>query len=169
MSLFFLFSENDRILILIKGSIIVPEDIEFSSIENILLDNVNEKIETLNLEFKHLGHCEIQSIEPEEKDMRVIFKTKDCLQYSGLFAEKGIIVSFLKTFLRCEDAEDNPYLNVRMMRIGLIANTTLIQQKLKRGKSSEYLYIKKTNCLTVNTYMYVDYEKDCRFPHVFFF
>lgn len=42
------FSENDRILILIKGSIIDPEDIDFSSIKNILLDNVNEKIETLN-------------------------------------------------------------------------------------------------------------------------
>lgn len=143
------FSENDRILILIKGSIIDPEDIEFSSIENILLNNVNEKIETLNLEFKHLGHCEIQSIEPNENDMRVIFKTKDCLQYSGLFAEKGIIISFLKTFLRCEDADDNPYLNVRMMRIGLIANTTLIQQKSKRGKSSEYFCKRNKQLLTV--------------------
>lgn len=133
------FSENDRILILIKGSIIDPEDIDFSSIKNILLDNVNEKIETLNLEFKQLGHCEIQSIDTKENDIRVIFKTKDCLQYSGLFAEKGIIISFLKTFLRCEDADDNPYLNVRMMRIGLIANTTLIQQESKRGNSSEYL------------------------------
>lgn len=128
------FSENDRILILIKGSIIDPEDIDLSSIKNILLDNVNEKIETLNLEFKQLGHCEIQSIDTKENDMRVIFKTKDCLQYSGLFAEKGIIISFLKTFLRCEDADDNPYLNVRMMRIGLIANTTLIQQKIRKGE-----------------------------------
>lgn len=133
------FSENDRILILIKGSIIIPEKIEFSSIENILIDNVDEKIKNLNSEIKHLGHCEIQSIVSEENDMRVIFKTKDCLQYSGLFAERGIIISFLKTFLRCEDAEDNPYLNVRMMRIGLIANTTLIQQESKRGNSSEYL------------------------------
>lgn len=74
---------------MIKGSIIDPEDIDFSSIKNILLDNVNEKIETLNLEFKQLGHCEIQSIDTKENDMRVIFKTKDCLQYSGLFAEKG--------------------------------------------------------------------------------
>lgn len=135
----FVFSENDRILILIKGNIIVPEDIKFSSIENTLLDNVNEKIERLNLEFKHLGHCEIQSINPKENDMHVIFKTKDCLQYSGLFTENGIIISFLKTFLRCEDAEDNPYFNVRMMRIGLIANTTLIQQESKMENSSEYV------------------------------
>lgn len=147
------FSENDRILILIKGSIIDPEDIDFSSIKNILLDNVNEKIETLNLEFKQLGHCEIQSIDTKENDMRVIFKTKDCLQYSGLFAEKGIIISFLKSFLRCEDADDNPYLNVRMMRIGLIANTTLIQQNSERGKSSEYFYIRNQQLLTFNTYM----------------
>lgn len=147
------FSENDRILILIKGSIIDPEDIDFSSLKNILLDNVNEKIETLNLEFKQLGHCEIQSIDTKENDMRVIFITKDCLQYSGLFAEKGIIISFLKTFLRCEDADDNPYLNVRMMRIGLIANTKLIQQKSERGKSSEYFYIRNQQLLTFNTYM----------------
>lgn len=147
------FSENDRILILIKGSIIDPEDIDFSSLKNILLDNVNEKIETLNLEFKQLGHCEIQSIDTKENDMRVIFKTKDCLQYSGLFAEKGIIISFLKSFLRCDDDDDNPYLNVRMMRIGLIANTTLIQQKSERGKSSEYFYIRNQQLLTFNTYM----------------
>lgn len=100
---------------------------------------MNEKIERLNLEFKHLGHCEIQSINPKENDMHVIFKTKDCLQYSGLFTENGIIISFLKTFLRCEDAEDNPYFNVRMMRIGLIANTTLIQQESKMENSSEYV------------------------------
>lgn len=114
---------------------------------------MNEKIETLNLEFKQLGHCEIQSIDTKENDMRVIFKTKDCLRYSGLFAEKGIIISFLKTFLRCEDADDNPYLNVRMMKIGLIANTTLIQQKTERGKSSEYFYIRNQQLLTFNTYM----------------
>lgn len=138
-----IFSENDRILILIKGSIIVPEDIDFSSIEDILLHNVHEKIEKLNLELEHLGHCEIQSIVPKENDLRVIFKTRDRLQYSGLFAEKGIIISFLKNFLRCKDAKDNPYSNVHMMRIGLIANTALIQQESKRGNSSEYVCKRK--------------------------
>lgn len=49
---FLFFLENDRILILIKGSIIDFEDIDFLLLKNIFLDNVNEKIEIFNFEFK---------------------------------------------------------------------------------------------------------------------
>lgn len=76
---FLFFLENDRILILIKGSIIDFEDIDFLLIKNIFLDNMNEKIEIFNFEFKQLGYCEIQSIDIKENDMCVIFKIKDCL------------------------------------------------------------------------------------------
>lgn len=78
------------------------------------------------------------------------------MQYSGLFTENGVLISFLKTFLRCEDAEDNPYFNVRMMRIGLIANTTLIQQESKRENSSEYLCKRDKSVFYLNVkYMYI--------------
>lgn len=56
---FFVFLENDKILILIKGSIIIFEKIEFLLIENILIDNVDEKIKNFNFEIKYLGYCEI--------------------------------------------------------------------------------------------------------------
>lgn len=135
MSITFFLAENDNIWIMIKGSIIDPEDIAFSSIECMLLENVDEKIRKFNSDLEMSGHCEIKSINRTKSTTLVILKTKTCLSYSGLLADEGILLSFLRSFL-WSGKTDDLISKVQLMRVGLIIDTNLAQNKTDDGEYS---------------------------------
>lgn len=131
------FSENDCVVVLIKGSIISPEGIDYSAIQDVLLDNLKDKIREYNIRLVNVSHCEIQSILPKKNNFQVIIKTTKCLHYSWLVSENGVIFSFLKSFFGDPD-EESLFSNIHLMRMGLIIDTRLIQNDTRRTGSSKY-------------------------------
>ena len=143
---FFAFSENDCVVVLIKGSIISPDSIEYSSIQDVLLDNLNDKIKDHNIEPLNVNQCEIQCILPKKNNFHVVIKTKKRLRYSWLVAENGVIYSFLKWFLENPDG-DSLFSNIQLMRMGLIIDTRLTQNNTGRAGNSKYNSRKPKNKL----------------------
>ncbi|XP_061163419.1 helicase with zinc finger domain 2-like [Saccostrea echinata] len=119
---------NDNIWIMIKGSIISPDDVDFSLIERLLVVNVDSKIKRINDELNKLGQCEIQYITQKKKTIHMVLKVNDCLSYSDILAEEGILLPILKAILWSEESHDF-ISKVQLMRIGLIIDTKWTQNQ----------------------------------------
>ncbi|XP_062599162.1 uncharacterized protein LOC134260625 [Saccostrea cucullata] len=116
---------DDNIWVIAKGSIIDPKNINFSSLARILITNVVEKLGNINFQLAEFERFEIQSMQITGRSIKIKLRMKVCLNYAMFMGEDGIILTLMRRLL----SSDNLTADVKLMRIGIVLDTNIVQKQ----------------------------------------
>ncbi|XP_056009192.1 helicase with zinc finger domain 2-like isoform X3 [Ostrea edulis] len=126
---------NEVIKLEIKGEVIDPNNYSFSSLQQLLSADTEERSQQLNsiLSSEH-NICVAKIFNVKNTTViHVVLKSGSQMNYRNLVEESGILFTLLRNILWSKDTL-NFISEIRLMRIGLIADTSMIDEITSEDK-----------------------------------
>lgn len=121
----------------IKGEVIDPNNYSFSSLQQLLSADTEERSQQLNsiLSSEH-NICVAKIFNVKNTTViHVVLKSGSQMNYRNLVEESGILFTLLRNILWSKDTL-NFISEIRLMRIGLIADTSMIDEITSEDKGN---------------------------------